>query len=41
MNPSNRNPALQAKVALAAVKGDKTLSKWATHFDIYLSQMIL
>ena len=29
----NHSPAFKAKVALAAVKGEKTLAEWAQQFD--------
>ena len=32
---SNHSPALKAKVALAAVRGEKTLSELAQQFDIH------
>jgi transposase-like protein len=35
----NHTPAFRAKVALAAVKGDKTLSELATHFDVHPTQI--
>ena len=35
----NHAPAYRAKVALAAVKGDKTLSELATHFDVHSTQI--
>ena len=35
----NHTPAFRAKVALAAVKGDKTLSELATHFDAHPTQI--
>ena len=35
----NHTPAFRAKVALAAVKGDKTLSELATHFDVHPTQV--
>jgi transposase len=31
----NHTPAFKAKVALAAVRGDKTLAELAQHFDIH------
>ena len=31
----NHSPAFRAKVALAALKGDKTLSELATYFDVH------
>jgi transposase len=35
----NHTPAFKAKVALAAVKGDKTLSELAQHFDLHPNQI--
>src|SRR3989344_125869 len=35
----NHSPAFRAKVALAALKGDKTLSELATHFDVHPTQI--
>ncbi len=35
----NHSPAFRAKVALAAVKGDKTLSELATQFDVHPTQI--
>ena len=31
----NHSPAFKAKVALAALKGDKTMSELATQFDVH------
>ena len=31
----NHSPAFKAKVALAAVKGDRTLVQLAEHFDVH------
>jgi hypothetical protein len=31
----NHSPAFKAKVALAAVKGDRTLAQLAAHFDVH------
>lgn len=31
----NHSPAFKAKVALAAVRGDKTLAELAQHFDVH------
>jgi transposase-like protein len=31
----NHTPAFKAKVALAAVKGDRTLAQLAEHFDVH------
>jgi transposase len=36
----NHTPAFKAKVALAAVKGDKTLSELAQQFDVHASQIM-
>jgi transposase-like protein len=35
----NHSPAFRAKVALAAFKGDKTLSELAAHFDVRPTQI--
>jgi transposase len=37
MKPPRRNhsAAFKAKVALAAIRGDKTLSELAEHFEVY------
>ena len=35
----NHTPAFRAKVALAALKGDKTLSELATQFDVHPTQI--
>jgi transposase-like protein len=35
----NHTPALKAKVALAAIKGDRTLAQLAEQFDVYLNQI--
>ena len=35
----NHSPVLKAKVALAAVKGDKTLSELSQQFDIHPNQI--
>ena len=35
----NHTPALKAKVALAAVKGDRTLAQLAEHFDLHPNQI--
>ena len=35
----NHTPAFRAKVALAAVKGDKTFSEWASQFDMHPTQI--
>jgi transposase len=35
----NHTPAFKAKVALAAVKGDKTLAELAQHFDLHPNQI--
>lgn len=35
----NHSPAFRAKVALAAVRGDKTLSEIATQFDVHPTQI--
>ncbi len=35
----NHTPAFKAKVALAAVKGEKTLSELAQQFDVHANQI--
>ena len=35
----NHNPAFKAKVALAALKGDRTMSELATQFDLHPNQI--
>ena len=35
----NHTPAFKAKVALAAIKGEKTLSQFADHFDVHVNQV--
>ena len=35
----NHAPAVKAKVALAAVKGEKTLAKLAQQFDVHPNQI--
>ena len=35
----NHTPAFKAKVALAALKGDKTLAELAQHFDVHVNQI--
>ena len=35
----NHTPAFKAKVALAAVKGDRTLPQLAEHFDVHPNQV--
>jgi transposase len=35
----NHTPAFKAKVALAAIKGDKTLAELAQHFDVHPNQI--
>ena len=35
----NHTPAFKAKVALAAVKGEKTLAELAQQFDVHASQI--
>lgn len=32
----NHSPAFKAKVALAAIKGDRTVAQLAEHFDVHL-----
>ena len=35
----NHSPAFKAKVALAALKGDRTMSELATQFDVHPHQI--
>ena len=35
----NHTPAFKAKVALAAIKGDRTLVQLAEHFDVHPNQI--
>ena len=35
----NHTPGFKAKVALAAVKGDRTLAQLAEHFDVHPNQI--
>jgi len=35
----NHSPALKAKVALAAIKGEKTLAELAEQFDVHANQI--
>ena len=35
----NHLPAFKAKVALAAIKGDRTLAELAEHFDVHPNQI--
>ena len=35
----NHSPAFKAKVALAAIKGDKTLNELAQQFDVHVNQI--
>jgi transposase-like protein len=37
----NHTPAFKAKVALAAVKGDRTLAQLAGQFDVHPNQITL
>ncbi len=37
----NHTPAFKAKVALAAVKGDRTVAQLAEHFDVHPNQITL
>ena len=39
MNKSNDEPAFKAKVALAAIKGDKTLADLAQQLDVHPNQI--
>ena len=36
----NHAPGFKAKVALAAIKGDKTLAELAEHFDVHSNQIV-
>ena len=36
----NHTPAFKAKVALAAVKGERTLAQLAEHFDVHPNQIM-
>lgn len=36
----NHSPAFKAKVALAAIKGDKTLAELSSQFDLHQNQII-
>jgi transposase len=35
----NHSPAFKAKVALAAIKGEKTLAELAEQFDVHSNQI--
>jgi len=35
----NHSPAFKAKVALAAIKGEKTLAELAEHYDVHANQI--
>lgn len=35
----NHSPAFKAKVALAAIKGEKTLAELAEQFDVHANQI--
>ena len=35
----NHTPAFKAKVALAAVKGNRTIAQLAEHFDVHSNQI--
>jgi transposase-like protein len=35
----NHSPAFKAKVALAAIKGDRTIAELAEHFDVHPNQI--
>src|ERR1700751_3349250 len=37
----NHSPAFKAKVALAAVKGDRTIAQLAEHFDVHPTQITI
>ncbi|GAB4270271.1 MAG: hypothetical protein Kow0029_06850 [Candidatus Rifleibacteriota bacterium] len=36
----NHGPAFKAKVALEAIKGDKTLSELAQRFEVHANQIV-
>ncbi len=35
----NHSPAFKAKVALAAIKGEKTIAELAQHYDVHANQI--
>ena len=35
----NHSPAFKAKVAIAAIKGDRTIAQLAEHFDVHPNQI--
>jgi transposase-like protein len=37
----NHSPAFKAKVALAAVRGDRTIAQLAEHFDVHPNQITI
>src|ERR1700752_618084 len=37
----NHSPAFKAKVALAAVRGDRTIAQLAEHFDVHPNQITM
>ena len=37
----NHSPNFKAKVALAAVKGDKTLVELSEYFDVHANQIVI
>ena len=37
----NHSPAFKAQVALAAVKGDRTIAQLAEHFDVHPNQITI
>ena len=37
----NHTPAFKAKVALAAIKGDRTLVQLSEHFDVHVNQIMI
>jgi transposase-like protein len=37
----NHSPAFKAKVALAAVKGERTIAQLAEHFDVHPNQITI
>ena len=37
----NHSPAFKAKVALAAIKGDRTLAQLSDQFDVHVNQITI